>query len=113
MRQLSLFDEAKWEIQSGERLATAPVLNSAREKVTTLVKPEEGRYRAATQVKVLSPEIAIFTEAETLHFVEGSMDNTAKGEVVSTSSGSEARARYQKDSVGTREAQGCSPVWGM
>ena len=106
MRQLSLFDEAKWEVQSGERLATTSVPNSAQGKVTTLVKPEEGRYWAVTQVKVLSPEITIVTEADTLHFVEGRMGNTVKGEVISTPSGSETVARCQKDSMGTREAQG-------
>ena len=63
-------------------------------------------YWAATQVKVLSPEITIVTEADTVHLVEGRMDNTDKGEVISTPSGSEAVARYQKDNVGTREAQG-------
>jgi hypothetical protein len=47
------------------------------------VKLKGGRYRAATQVKVLSPEITIVTEADTIHFVEGRMDKTVKGEVVS------------------------------
>jgi len=106
MRQLSLFDRTKWEIQSGERLATTPVPNSARGEATTLVEPEGGRYWAATQVKGLSPEITIVMEADTLHFVEGRMDNTAKGEVIFAPSGSESVARYQKDNVGTREAQG-------
>lgn len=105
MKQLSLFDVAMWGIQSGERLTTTSEPNSARGKVTTLVEPEEGRYWAATQVKGFSPEIAIVTEADTLHFVEGRMDNTTKGEVISAPSGSEPVARYQKDSVGTREAQ--------
>jgi len=106
MRQLSLFDKVKWEVQSGERLATTPVPSSAWEKVTTSVKPEGGRYRAATQVKVLSPEITIVTEANTFHFVEGRTDNTIKGEVVSAPSGSKAVARCQKDNAGTRETQG-------
>jgi hypothetical protein len=44
------------EIQSGERPATTPVPNSAREEVTRHVKPERGSDRAITQVKVLSHE---------------------------------------------------------
>ncbi|MCL0057196.1 hypothetical protein M1N50_02645 [Dehalococcoidia bacterium] len=52
------------------KVATIPILNSAREAVTNLVKPEGGRYRAGMQVKVLSPEIAIAAEADAVHFVE-------------------------------------------
>ena len=34
MRQLSLFEEAKWEVQSRERLATIPEVNPAPDGVT-------------------------------------------------------------------------------
>ncbi|MCL0076603.1 reverse transcriptase domain-containing protein, partial [Dehalococcoidia bacterium] len=110
MRQLRLFEGGKWEIQSGERRATTPVLNSAREAATNLVKPEGGRYRAGTQVKVLSPEIATVAEADAFHFVEGRRGNIDKGEIISTPSGSESPARYQKDNGGTRETQGVPQV---
>ena len=105
MKQLSLFDNGEWGIQPGERLATTPVPSSAREEVTNLVKPEEGRDQAITQVKVLSTEITNVTEADAVHFEEGSMGKTAKGEVVSTPSVSKAMAGYQKESAGTGETR--------
>lgn len=109
-KQLRLFGENEWEIQSGEQLATTPVPNSAREEATNLVKPEEGRNQAITQVKVLSSEIKKDTEADTVNCVESSMAKTDKGEVVATPSGSKAVARYQKDSAGTGETQDV-PRW--
>ena len=113
MRQLSLLDEAKWEVQSGERLATIPELNPASSPAMGCGEARGMGYWAATQVKVLSLEIAIVTEADTVHVVEGRMDSTVKGEVISTPSGSEAVARCQKDSVGTREAQGVPRQFGV
>ena len=37
------------------------------------MKPVEGTYQAATQVKVLSPEIINIVEADVLHKMESSM----------------------------------------
>jgi hypothetical protein len=105
MKQLRLFNDQEWEIQPGERLATTPVLNSAQEKVANLVKPEEGRDQAKTQVKVLSPEIAIIMEAEAVRIEEGGMGRADKGEALLTPSGSKAMAGSQKESVGTGETQ--------
>jgi RNA-directed DNA polymerase len=104
-KQLKLFGENEWEIQSGERLATTPAPNSAREEVTNFVKPEEGRAQAITQVKVLNSEIKIDTEADTVSCVESSMAKTATGEVVATPSGSKAVARDQRDKAGTGETR--------
>jgi hypothetical protein len=67
------------------------------------VKPEGGSNRAITQVKVLSHEIQLITEAEALQYEESSMAKTAKGEVLATPSGSKAMAREHKESVGTGE----------
>ena len=100
------------KIQPGERLATTSELTLTPSLVTGCCEAKGMGYWAATQVKGLSPEITIVTEADTLHFVEGRMGNTVKGEVISTPSGSETVARCQKDSMGTREAQGI-PQYGV
>ncbi len=44
----------------------------------------EGRYRATTQVKGLSPEIFIISEVDTVHQGAGSSLTTATGEAVRT-----------------------------
>ncbi len=106
MEQLRLFNDRDWEIQPGKRLATIPVPNSACEEVTVHMKPGGGRDQAITQVKVLSPEITNNTEAEAVHFEEGSMGKADKGEAVHTPSGSKAVAGYQKESAGTGETRG-------
>ena len=45
----------------------------ALQEVTNVMKPVEGTYQAATQVKVLSPEILNIIEADVFHCTEGSM----------------------------------------
>jgi RNA-directed DNA polymerase len=106
MKQLELFKDVKEkEVQLRKRLATTLIPNSIYGEATNRMKLEEGSCWAATKVKVLSPEI-IVSEAQAVHFVKGNMLTTAKGEGVSTLAGSKAVARQQKDSVGTREAQG-------
>jgi len=46
------------KVLAGQRLTTSPEPTSAPNEVTSWVEPEEKRCRAATQVKVVSPEIA-------------------------------------------------------
>ena len=45
----------------------------ALQEVTNVMKPLEATYQAATQVKVLSPEMYHIIEADVLHCAEGSM----------------------------------------
>ena len=45
----------------------------ALQEVTNVMKPIEATYQAATQVKVLSPEMCDIIEADVLHKTEGSM----------------------------------------
>ncbi len=47
----------------------------ALQEVTNVMKPVEATYQAATQVKVLSPEINHIIEADVFHSAEGSMSN--------------------------------------
>ena len=49
----------------------------ALQQVTNVMKPIEATYQAATQVKVLSPEISNIIEADVLHKTEGSMKGGA------------------------------------
>ena len=93
------------KIRPEERLATTSELNLAPSSVTNCREAKGMGYWAATQVKVLSPERTNVVEVEPLHFVEGSINSTVKGEVELTPPGSKAVARYQRDSRGTREAQ--------
>jgi hypothetical protein len=46
------------------------------------MKPVVGRYRATTQVNVLSPEIKLVEEVDSFNMLEGSMHTTVIGEVV-------------------------------
>ncbi len=45
------------KVRSMQRLTTSIEPSTVRQAVTNVVKPVCGRYQAATQVKVLSPEI--------------------------------------------------------
>ena len=106
MKQLELFEELKEEeVQLRERPATTLIPNSAYGKVTSRVKPEGGNSRAATQVKVLSPEIISVGKADKLHFLEGKIATPVKGKGIAASPGSKAGARGEKDSAGTWEAR--------
>ncbi|MDY6894529.1 MAG: hypothetical protein SVO01_03790 [Thermotogota bacterium] len=68
------------------------------------MKPEETRYRATTQVKVLSPEILIMSEVDAVYGAEdSSLTGDKRGSEEPT--GSEAVARYQRDKLGTRETR--------
>ena len=57
------------------------------------MKPANESYRAATQVNVLSPEIYVIENADSVKELEGSMAKGVKGEPIADSPGSEAVAR--------------------
>ena len=65
-------------IQRVQRLTTSTEPTIALQEVTNVVKPMEGTYQAATQVKVLSPEIFNIIEVDVFHCAEDSMKDDAK-----------------------------------
>jgi RNA-directed DNA polymerase len=107
------------QIQPEERLAATSELNLASSLVTGCGEARGMGYWAATQVKGLSPEIFLVSEADVVHLTEGSTFiadspnlwswniarsfETWRGDEDPT--GSETVARYQRASMGTREAQ--------
>ncbi|MGB6867657.1 MAG: group II intron reverse transcriptase/maturase [Candidatus Aminicenantaceae bacterium] len=105
MKQLELFNLSRREVQPQQRLATDCVANSAYGEVTNHMKPEGARYWAVTQVKELSPEIPVVSEAEAFHLAEGNslISDRRRGDKNLT--GSETMARYQKEKAGTRETR--------
>jgi hypothetical protein len=60
------------KIQPEERLATTSELNPASSLVTGCGEARGMGYWAATQVKGLSPEIHVVSEADVVHLTEGS-----------------------------------------
>jgi len=66
------------QVWSGQRLTTSPAPNPTHREATNYVKLGGGRYRAATKVNVLSPEITIVLEADALHLAAGSIPLTVK-----------------------------------
>ena len=60
------------EIRPMQRLTTSIGPTIALQEVTNVVKPVEGTYQAATQVKVLSPEIFDIVDADVFHCAESS-----------------------------------------
>ena len=80
------------KIQRGQSLTNSPELNPALVKVTKQVKPGCRMYQAATQVNVLSSEMYLFVEVDTLH-VSGRQHCTMRfGKYLVTLSGSKAVA---------------------
>ena len=65
------------KIQPMQSLTNSIEVTIALQEVTNVVKPIEATYQAATQVKVLSPEIPKVIEADVLHKTEGSMKDNA------------------------------------
>ena len=59
------------EIRPMQRLTPSIEPTIARQAVTNVVKPMEGTYQAATQVKVLSPEITGIVDVDVFHCAEG------------------------------------------
>jgi len=79
MKQLKLFEDVREkEIRLRERLAATLIPNPAFEEVTNRMKPGGGRYWAATQVKVLSPEITIVSEVDAVHLAKDISLSVAK-----------------------------------
>jgi len=111
------------KIQSEERLATTSELNPAPSLVTGCCEARGMGYWAATQVKGLSPEIHVVSAADVVHLTEGSTliavsPNLQSWNIAWSSwawrggespTGSETVARYQRDIMGTREAQSVLP----
>ncbi|MDI6886491.1 MAG: hypothetical protein QMD22_09195 [archaeon] len=107
------------KIQPGERLATTSEQNPASSLVTGCDEARGMGYWAATYVKGLSPEMLVMSEADVVHRTEGSTLPTVSPKLRSwniagssgtwqggeSSTGSKTAARYQMDSMGTREAQ--------
>jgi len=107
------------KIQPEERLAATSELNPAPSLVTGCCEARGMGYWAATQVKVLSPEIYLVSEADVFHVTEGNTFITVNPNLQSwniagssgilrgdaSPTGSEAVARYQTDTMGTRETQ--------
>jgi len=65
--------EQSVRIRSIQSLTDSIEPTIALHKVTSVMKPVEGTYQAATQVKVLSSEIPDIIEADVFHYTEGSM----------------------------------------
>ena len=65
------------KIRSMQRSTTSIEPNIARRAVTNVVKPMGGIDQAATQVKVLSPEMYDIIEVDVLHETEDSMKDSA------------------------------------
>jgi len=93
------------KIQPEGRLAASSELNPAPSGVTYYREARRMGYRAATQVKGLSPEITIVSEADAIHVSGRRYSHNRNWRGYANPTGSETVARYQKESVGTREAQ--------
>ncbi len=78
------------------------------------MKPERGRYQAATQVKGWSSENYNISEADTFH-LSGRQNRmeTARGEVSTALTESKTAAWDQEDDLGTWETQGVSQELGL
>ena len=64
-------------IRSMQSLTNSIEATIALQEVTNVMKPVEATYQAATQVKVLSPEMHRIIEADVFHCAEGSMKDDA------------------------------------
>ena len=93
------------KIRSEERLATTSELNFAPGRVTCRREARGKGYRAATQVKGLSPEMFIVPAADVFHICGKQNSRSRYRQDYRSPAGSKAVARYQTDSIGTREAQ--------
>ena len=78
------------------------------------MKPERGRYQAATQVKGWSPEKLLLREADAVHVSGRQQDvETVRGKVSISLAGSKTMAWYQEDDLGTWETQGVTQMVGL
>jgi len=92
-------------IQSGQRLTTRPVRNSAYKVVTAYMKPEERRLSATTQVKEMSPEMPIIALGQGFYFPETRTAVCVRGEYTVGVPGSESVAGNRTVHVGTWESR--------
>jgi len=98
------------KIQPEERLAVTSEQNPAVCLVTGGGEARRMGYWAATQVKELSPQIHVVSEADVVHVTEGrnliiaSPNGTWRGDESQTRS--KTVARYQTDIMETRDGQG-------
>ena len=97
------------KIQPRKWLATTLELNITPSLVTGYREAKGKGYRAATQVKGLSPEITIVSVADAVHVCGRRYSHNRYWRGYENPTGSETVARYQKKSMGTREAK-CIPV---
>ena len=98
----------KMIIQHEERVAITSELNPPPGWVTGHREVRGKGYRAATQVKVLNPEIAIMPVAEAFILAAGStLITVMRGNA--RLAGSESAARYQMVNPGTLETHGVLP----
>jgi hypothetical protein len=93
------------KVQSGERLATTPEPNSAPGGVTCLREARGRGYRAATQVKGLSPEITLSSGSRRFSYARKAIIAYPFWQGYGNPAGSETVARYQMEGMGTREAR--------
>jgi len=93
------------EIQPEERLATTSEPNSAPGGVSRHREARGRGNRAATQVKGLSPEMLHVPEADAFHRCGKQQSDSRYRQGCWSPAGSETAARYQMDSMGTREAR--------
>jgi hypothetical protein len=73
------------------------------------MKPVVRRYRAATQVNVVSSEIVVVEEADSVSWLESSMQSSVIGEAGCAPPGSQTVARYRMEYDGTWESL-CVPL---
>ncbi|OGJ87303.1 MAG: hypothetical protein A2268_01825 [Candidatus Raymondbacteria bacterium RifOxyA12_full_50_37] len=93
------------KVQSGERLATTPEPNSAPDGVTCLREARGRGYRAATQVKGLSPEMLHCSGSRRFSYARKAIIPYPFWQGYGNPAGSETVARYQTEGMGTREAR--------
>ena len=77
------------------------------------MKPERGRYQAATQVKGLSAENFINPEADTFHIRGRQKFSDREGKSGKFLAASETAAWDREDDLGTWETQGVVQMYGQ
>ncbi len=97
-------------VQSEERLTAALEPNFAPSLVTGCREAKGRGYWAITQVKGLSPEITSVSVADGVHLCGRQYSHSRYWRGYESPTGSETMARYQRESIGTRETQ-CIPVF--
>ena len=93
------------KVQSGERLATTPEPNSAPGGVICRREARGRGYRAATQVKGLSPEMLHRSGSRQFSYARKAIIAYPFWQGYVSPAGSETVARYQREGMGTREAR--------